>query len=84
MITLYRVNLPAYSEKLWDVQTKGLPSSCLKRVSAEEMVFDSTPDYQLKDTVFGLSVPEEGIYLIKLSLTGKMCLPVMTFCMSLA
>ena len=48
MITLYRVNLPAYSEKLWDVQTKGLPSSCLKRVSAEEMVFDSTPDFNLK------------------------------------
>ena len=71
MITLYRVNLPAYSEKLWDVQTKGLPSSCLKRVSAEEMVFDSTPDYQLKDTVFGLSVPEEGIYLIKLSSDRK-------------
>ena len=71
MVTLYRVNLPAYSEKLWDVQTKGLPSSCLKRVSAEEMVFDSTPDYQLKDTVFGLSAPEEGIYLIKLSSDRK-------------
>lgn len=71
MITLYRVNLPAYSEKLWDVQTKGLPSSCLKRVSAKEMVFDSTPDYQFKDTVFGLSAPEEGIYLIKLSSDRK-------------
>lgn len=71
MITLYRVDLPAYSEKLWGVQTKGLPSSCLKRVSAKEILFDSTPDYQLKDTVFGLSAPEEGIYLIKLSSDRK-------------
>lgn len=71
IVTLYRVNLPAYSEKLWDVQDKGLPSSCLKRVSAKEILFDSTPDYQLKDTVFALSVPEEGIYLIKLSSDRK-------------
>lgn len=75
VLQLYRVNLPASSEKLSAVGSKGLPSAYLKRLTSQEMNFYPTPDYHDKDTVFNMIVPEEGIYLVELSSRQKSVSP---------
>lgn len=75
-ISLYQVNLPANSDKLIGVGEKGLPSSYLKRVATKEIMLTPASDYQNKDTVFNMSVPQEGVYLIELLSTEKKVSPV--------
>lgn len=74
-LNLYRVNLSAYSEKLFNVGENGLSFSYLKKIATKEMMFYPTPDYQNKDTVFNISVPEEGIYMIELASGQKKVKP---------